>query len=58
MRTLPHAQPDLFVATTGFAELTGSQRQKAVALLRTLLTEASMAREGEPSAVAKEAADE
>lgn len=43
MRTLPRAQPDLFVATTGFAELTGAQRQKAVALLQALLTEASTA---------------
>ena len=58
MRTLPRAQPDLFVATTGFAELTGAQRQKAVALLQALLTEALMALAGEPTAAAKEAGDE
>jgi len=58
MRTLPRAQPDLFVATTGFAELTGAERQKAVALLQALLTEAMMALTVEPSVAAKEAGDE
>jgi len=58
MRTLPRAQPDLFVATTGFAELTGAERQKAVALLQTLLTEAVRTLAVEPSVAAKEAGNE
>ncbi len=58
MRTLPRAQPDLFAATPGFAELTGAERQKAVALLQTLLTEAARTLAVEPSVAAKEAGNE
>lgn len=58
MRTLLRAQPDLFVAKTGFSELTGDERQKAVALLQTLLTEVVMTLPSEPSVAAKEAGDE
>ncbi len=58
MRTLPRTQPDLFAATTGFAELTGAERQKAVALLQTLLTEAARTLAVEPLVAAKEAGDE
>ena len=58
MRTLPRAQPDLFAPAAGFAELTGAARQKAVALLQALLTEAVMTRPSEPPVAAKEAGDE
>ena len=58
MKTLPRAQPDLFIATAGSAELTGAERQKAVALLQALLTEAVMTHPSEPSVAAKEASDE
>lgn len=58
MRTLPRAQPDLFAATAGFAELTGAERQKAVALLQALLTEAVMTLPSQPPVAAKEAGDE
>lgn len=58
MRTLPRPQPDLFVETTRFAELTGAQRQKALALLQALLMEASLPRASEPSAAVKETGDE
>lgn len=58
MRTLPRAQPDLFAATTGVAELTGAERQKAVALLQTLLTEAARTLAVEPPVAAKEAGNE
>jgi hypothetical protein len=58
MRTLPRAQPDLFVATARLAELTGAERQKAVALLKALLTEAVMTLPSEPSVTAKEAGNE
>ncbi|HEY0204014.1 MAG TPA: hypothetical protein VGC15_07695 [Acetobacteraceae bacterium] len=58
MRTLPRAQPDLFVATARYAELTGTERQKAVALLQALLTEAVMTLPSEPSVAAPEAGHE
>ena len=58
MRMLPRAQPDLFVATAGFAEMTGAERQKALALLQALLTEAVMTPPSEPPAAAKEAGNE
>ncbi len=58
MRTLPRAQPDLFVATARCAELTGTERQKAVALLQALLTEAVMMLPSEPSVAAPEAGHE
>ena len=55
MRTLPRAQPDLFAATAEFVELTGAERQKTVALLQALLTEAVMTPPSEPSVAAPEA---
>ncbi len=58
MRTLPRAQPDLFVATARCAELTGADRQKAVALLQALLTEAVMTPPSEPSVAAPETGHE
>ncbi len=58
MRTLPRAQPDLFAAETGFAELTGAERQKAVALLQALLTEAVKTLAVEPLVAAKKAGNE
>lgn len=58
MRTLPRAQPDLFIATARFAELTGAERQKALALLQALLTEAAVTPPNEPPVAAKEASDE
>jgi hypothetical protein len=42
MRQLFRAQVDLFVTPARPAELTGAERQTAVALLRVLLTEAVM----------------
>ena len=42
MRQVFRAQVDLFVTPARPAELTGVERQKAVALLRALLTEAVM----------------
>jgi hypothetical protein len=42
MRKLLRAQMDLFVVPTRSAELTGVERQTAVALLQTLLREALM----------------
>lgn len=44
MRKLFHAQMDLFVLPTRPAELTGNERQTAIALLQTLLKEAVMTR--------------
>ena len=58
MRTLPRAQPDLFVATARCAELTGAERQNALALLQALLTEAVMTPSSEPSVAAPEAGHE
>jgi ABC-type lipoprotein export system ATPase subunit len=48
MRTLFRSQMELFVTPTRPAELTGGERQKAVALLQMLLTEAVMTLAGEP----------
>ena len=48
MRKLFRAQMDLFVVPTRPAELTGVERQTAVALLQTLLREAVMTPTGEP----------
>jgi hypothetical protein len=49
-----HAQVDLFAVTTRTAELTGIERQKAVELLRVLLTEAVMELNSNPSASRKQ----
>lgn len=58
MKTLPRAQPDLFVAPARCAELAGAERQKAVALLQALLTEAVMTLPSEPSVASKGAGNE
>ena len=59
MKKLFRMQMDLFVAPVRPAELLGAERQKAVALLRTLLTEAVKTLADEPSTSSKkEAADE
>ena len=46
-------QMDLFVTPRRPAELTGAERQKAVVLLKALLTEAVMTLPGEPSTSGK-----
>ena len=53
MRKLFRMQMDLFVAPVRPAELIGAERQKAVALLRTLLTEAVTTLADEPSTSGK-----
>ena len=58
MRRLFPIQTDLFVTPTRPVELTGAERQKAVALLRALLTEALMTRAGEPATSGKKEADD
>jgi hypothetical protein len=49
MGKLLRAQMDLFVVPTRSAELTGVERQTAIALLQTLLREAVMTPSGELS---------
>ena len=49
MRRLFRVQMDLFVTPVRSAELIGAEREKAVALLRALLTEAVMTPRGVPS---------
>jgi ABC-type molybdate transport system ATPase subunit len=56
MRKLLRVQMDLFVTPVRPAELIGVERQKAVALLRALLTEAVMTLAGEPSTSGKKEA--
>jgi len=59
MRQLFRAQVDLFVTPARSAELTGVERQTAVALLRILLTEAVMTLTSDRSTSKKqEAVDE
>ena len=59
MRQLFHAQVDLFVRPARPAELTGVERQTAVALLRVLLTEAVLTLTSDRSTSKKqEAVDE
>jgi hypothetical protein len=60
MRKLFRIQTDLFVTPSRPAELIGAERQKAVALLRALLTEALITRAGGPatSSKKKEAVDD
>ena len=59
MRQLFRAQVDLFVAPARPTELTGVERQTAVALLRVLLTEAVMTLASDRSTSKKqEAVDE
>ena len=60
MRRLFRIQTDLFVTPTRQVELIGAERQKAVALLRALLTEALITRPGDPatSSKKKEAVDD
>jgi hypothetical protein len=59
MRQVFRAQVDLFVTPARPAELTGVERQTAVALLRVLLTEAVMTPISDPSTSKKqEAVDE
>jgi hypothetical protein len=59
MRQLFRAQVDLFVTPARPAELTGVERQTAVALLRVLLTEAVMTLTSDRSTSKKqEAVDE
>jgi len=53
MRKLFRTQTDLFVTPTRPIELIGVERQKAVALLRALLTEALITRVGDPATVSK-----
>jgi len=59
MRRLFRVQMDLFVTTVRPAEMNGAERDKAVALLRALLTEAVMTPGQMPSTSGKkEAGDE
>ena len=60
MRKLFRIQTDLFVTPPRPIELTGAERQKAVALLQALLTEALITRAGDPatSSKKKEAVDD
>jgi hypothetical protein len=60
MRKLFRIQTDLFVTPTRPVELTGAERQKAIVLLRALLTEALITRAGNPATYSKkkEAVDE
>jgi hypothetical protein len=59
MTRLFHAQIDLFTRPVVPVELTGAERQKAVALLQALLTEAATKPPGQSSdACQKEAGDE
>jgi hypothetical protein len=59
MAKLFHAQIDLFTRPVVPVELTGAERQKAVALLQALLTEATTKPTGQSSnAGTKEAGDE
>ena len=59
MTKLFHAQIDLFIRPVGPVELTGAERQKAVALLQALLTEAATKPPGQSSdASQKEAGGE
>jgi hypothetical protein len=59
MRKLFRTQMDLFAAPCRPAELIGAERQMAVTLLRTLLTEAVTTQADEPSTSGeKEMADE
>jgi hypothetical protein len=53
MRKLLRAQMDLFVVPTRSAELTGVERQTAIALLQTLLREAVVTPSGELSSSRK-----
>ena len=56
MRKQLRAQMDLFVPLARPAEMTGAERQKAVALLRVLLTEAAAKPANEPQASGKKGA--
>jgi hypothetical protein len=59
MTTLFRAQIDLFTRAVVPVELTGAERQKAVALLQMLLTEAATVAAGRSSnSSKKEACDE
>jgi hypothetical protein len=59
MAKLLHAQIDLFIRPVVPVELTGAERQKAVALLQMLLTEAVTKPPGQsPDASQKETGDE
>jgi hypothetical protein len=53
MRRLFRSQMDLFVPPDRRAELTGVERQIAVALLQALLTEAVMTSSSDPSTSSK-----
>ena len=53
MRKLFRIQTDLFVTPTRPVELIGAERQKAVALLRALLTEALITHAGDPATSTK-----
>lgn len=53
MRGVFRAQMELFVAPVRSAELIGAEREKAVALLRALLTEAVMTPDRVPSTSGK-----
>jgi hypothetical protein len=50
MRMQFRAQMDLFIARTRPAEISGPEREKAVALLQALLKEAATKPAGKPSA--------
>lgn len=58
MRGQFHTQPDLFATPTRLIELRGSERQKAVALLKILLTEAAAKRVSEKSTQGEGAGNE
>jgi hypothetical protein len=53
MKKLFRIQTDLFVTPTRPVELIAAERQKAVALLRALLTEALITRAGDPATCSK-----
>jgi hypothetical protein len=56
MTKLFHAQIDLFTGSVMPVELTGDERQKAVALLQALLTEAATKPAGQLSTTVKRGA--
>jgi hypothetical protein len=53
MRKLQRVQPDLFVTSARRADLSGIDREKAVALLRAMLTEAVNLPGAEPRPASK-----
>ncbi len=56
MRKQCRAQMDLFLPLTRPGDMSGAERQKAVALLRVLLTEAAAKPANEPQASGKKGA--